>query len=265
MVTKMNKNKVFLLLGTLLFIIAFFSCSKSKLLKKPEINWVEISSGTFTMGSFNNKIQPFYKDEVAHQVKIKAFKMSKYEITFDQYDAFCDATHRKKPDDEGWGRGKRPVINVSWYDANAFAKWMGGRLPTEAEWEYACRAGTRTAFNIGNNLTTNDANYNGDYPYKDFPKGISREKTMPVGSFNPNAWGLYDMHGNVAEWCSDGYVDDYQRAEQDFNSASSNLCKVYRGGSWNIYADYCRSAFRNYMEPDFSFNYIGFRIVYDSN
>ncbi len=254
--------KAILKLTIILLLVVFFSSSKNKTTKMPPIEWVEIPGGSFFMGS-NKSEAEFPYDETLHRVDIKAFKISKYEITFNQYDAFCEATGRAKPDDEGWGRGNRPVINITWYDAAAFAEWAGYSLPTEAQWEYACRAGTTTAFNTGDNLTTSQANYNGNYPYKNFPKGVFRGKTMPVGSFPPNKWGLYDMHGNVWEWCSDWYNGSYiQSAQKNENKSQNNFCKVFRGGSWNMYAKYCRSAYRNYIRPDFSFNYIGFRVVY---
>lgn len=168
---------------------------------KPSIEWVEIPGGTFLMGSPAN--EPGRQgDEDQTQITISPFKMSKYEITFAQYDLFCEETGKAKPKDNTWGRENRPVINVNWVDANAFAKWLGCRLPTEAEWEYACKAGSDTPFNTGNNLTTNQANYDGNYPYNGNATGSYRQKTSPVGSFAPNAWGLYDMHGNVWEWCS---------------------------------------------------------------
>ena len=201
-------------------------------------------------------------NESQHPATLSAFKMSRYEVTFDQYDAFCEATHREKPYDERWGRGSRPVINVNWNDATAFAAWMGCRLPTEAEWEYACRAGKTTPFSTGNNLTTDQANYDGNYPYNNNVKGKMRETTLAVGSFAPNAWGLYDMHGNVSEWCSDLYGRYSATAQTNPAGASEGFIRVFRGGSWGNIAANCRAANRsNYCAPTFHCNLLGFRLV----
>jgi sulfatase modifying factor 1 len=227
---------------------------------KPTIEWVSIPAGTFTMGSPTSEVDRG-SDETQHQVTLSAFKMSKYEVTFEQYDLFCDATGRSKPSDEGWGRGNRPVINVSWDDATAFADWLGCRLPTEAEWEYAARAGTTTPFSTGNNLTTSQANYDGNYPYNNNAKGEHRGKTLPVGSFSPNAWGLYDMHGNVWEWCSDWYGAYSTSAQTNPKGASSGSFRVIRGGSWGNDANYCRAARRYISPPDSRGNRVGFRLV----
>jgi len=233
---------------------------KEKVFKKPTIAWVSIPAGTFTMGSPTSEVDRS-SDETQHQVTLSAFKMSKYEVTFEQYDLFCDATGRSKPSDEGWGRGNRPVINVSWDDASAFAEWMGCRLPTEAEWEYAARGGTTTPFSTGNNLTTSQANYDGNYPYNNNAKGEYRQKTLPVGSFAANAYGLFDMHGNVWEWCSDWYGDYSTSAQINPKGASSGSYRVIRGGSWNSHADTCRSAYRGSRTPDHRYDIIGFRLV----
>lgn len=227
---------------------------------KPIIEWVDVPSGTFTMGS--PKCEFDRSDyEFQHQVTLSPFKLSRYEITFEQYDLYCEATGKEKPDDKGWGRGKRPVINVSWEEANAFAQWMGCRLPTEAEWEYACRAGTTTPFSTGNNLTTDQANYNGNFPYNNNPKGENRGKTFPVGSFAPNAFGLFDMHGNVWEWCSDWYAEYTLAAQTNPKGAASGEYRIYRGGGWDLIAQFCRSARRRYNAPDRHFNYMGFRVA----
>lgn len=138
--------------------------------------------------------------KIPETVKIptRDYEMGKYPVTFEEYDAFCEATGREKPDDKGWGRGQRPVINVTWHDAQAYVEWLRQEtgenfsLPSEEQWEHACRAGTSTAYNCGDNLSSRDANF-----------GNNIGRTTPVDTYPPNAWGLCDMHGNVWEWASD--------------------------------------------------------------
>ena len=145
----------------------------------------------------------------------------------------------------------------------------GYRLPTEAEWEYACRAGTATPFNTGKNITTYQANYNGNFPYKkNLPKGAKgkyKETTTQAGNYAPNAWGLYDMHGNVWEWCWDWYGDWYRdystAAETDPMGESSGCSRVIRGGGWRNSAGRLRSAYRYDANPSDRFNYLGFRLA----
>jgi formylglycine-generating enzyme required for sulfatase activity len=226
-----------------------------------DIEWVSIPAGTFTMGSPESEVDR-HNSENQHQVTLSAFKMSKNEITFAQYDLFCETTGRAKPSDEGWGRGERPVINVTWYDATDFATWMGCRLPTEAEWEYACRAGSTSPFNTGSNLTTDQANYYGLMPYNNNAQGKYLEKTMPVGSYLSNAWGLNDMHGNVWEWCSDWSGGYSSSAQTNPTGPSSGSYRVYRGGGFYARAHYCRSAFRSNSPPSYSSKRgVGFRLV----
>ncbi len=218
---------------------------KVEIMKEIITNLISIDGGSFLMGSQKREADRL-DNESQHQVTVSSFKISKYEVTFEQYDAFCEATGRQKPSDEGWGRDNRPVINVSWDDANAFAQWVGARLPTEAEWEYACRAGTTTPFNSGISLT--QANFNS-------------LKTMPVGSYVSNTWGLYDMHGNVWEWCSDWYDSYNEGNELNPQGATSGTSRVFRGGSWFGTTKSCRSAFRNYGEPSYRRSLLGFRLV----
>ena len=231
---------------------------------KIKIEWAEIPAGTFKMGSPKNEYRRG-SDEYQHEVSLDSFYMSKYTITFDQYDIFCDSTGRSKPDDSDWGRGIRPVINVSWEDAVAFTEWLGAgsRLPTEAEWEYACRARTTTPFHTGNKLPTSKVNYNGNDPYGKKTKGSHRGETLPVGSFRPNAWKLYDMHGNVYEWCLDWYDEDYYSISSPRNPQGPSFAieRVLRGGSWDDWGGNCRSAKRFNSAPTNSNNTIGFRVV----
>jgi formylglycine-generating enzyme required for sulfatase activity len=229
---------------------------------KPTIEFVTIPAGTFTMGSPENEPERT-EDEVQHQVTISSFEMSTYEITFAQYDKFCDATGRNKPDDEGMGRGFRPVMNVSWFDAKAFAEWMGCRLPTEAEWEYACRAGTTTPFYTGTCLTPKQANINGKEVFLECGVGDSLGRPTPVGTYAPNAWGLYDMHGNVYEWCSDYYGKYNLKELSDPKGPKKGEDRIIRGGCWFYGAYYGRCAYRNYDDPAVVYNSLGFRIVRD--
>lgn len=231
----------------------------NQLIEKPTIEWVEIPSGSFLMGSPESEKERGYEPQ--REVTISGFKMSKYAITFEQFDLFCDATLRLKPKDMDWGRGKRPVINVSWYDALEFAKWMGCRLPTSAEWEYACRAGTTTPFHTGENITTDEANYDGNYPYYNKIKGEFRNKTLPVGSFLPNAWGLYDMHGNVWEWCNDWCDNFYEDTTVNPQGPPNGELKEIRGGSFQNSAHSARSASSAGSEPKYRSESRGFRLV----
>ncbi|MFN5371938.1 MAG: formylglycine-generating enzyme family protein, partial [Bacteroidia bacterium] len=228
---------------------------------KLAIEWVDIPGGTFTMGSPSNEVDRS-RIEDQHTVTLDGFKMSKYEVTFAQYDAFCEATNREKPSDEGWGRGNRPVINVSWHDAKAFADYVGYALPTEAQWDYACRAGSTSPFNTGTCLNTNEANYDGsNYPYTNCNKGTYNKKTIPVDSYSPNAWGLYNMHGNVFEWVSDWYGHYPTSAQTNPQGPSSGSNRVFRGGGWYPDAQYCRSAYRHCRAPYYRDYSIGFRLV----
>ncbi|NOS89871.1 MAG: formylglycine-generating enzyme family protein [Methylococcaceae bacterium] len=161
-----------------------------------------------------------------------------------------------------------PVEQVSWHDVQEFISKLNGllpdayaRLPTEAEWEYACRAGTTTAFSFGDNITPEQVNYNGNYPYQGAEQGLFREKNVVVKSLPPNAWGLYEMHGNVWEWCADGYDGYPNEAVTDPTGATEATARVLRGGSWLHDALHTRSASRGYDTPDYRNSRIGFRLA----
>jgi len=167
--------------------------------------------------------------------------------------------------------GRHPVVHVSWKDASAFCRWLSVkegrnyRLPKEAEWEYACRAGTTTPFFWGETISTDQANYDGNYTYGNGHKGVYRKKTMPVGSFPTNAWAIHDMHGNVWEWCADRFSGDYYHhsPSKDPKGPSSGKYRVLRGGSWYNHPRILRSALRFGKDPSHQDDNLGFRVVMD--
>ena len=232
---------------------------------------VVIPAGEFQMGSPASE-PGRSDDERQHEVSVAGFAIGQYEVTFADYDRFCAATKREKPGDEGWGRGQRPVINVSWNDAVAYAEWLSQqtnqkyRLPTEAEWEYTARAGTTTAFWTGRCVTTDQANYDGDYGYGDpdcgAKTGVDRQKTLPVGSFKANPWGLYDTMGNVWEWTCSEWDEQYGGAESRCSTENGITgARAVRGGSWFYKPVGVRSAFRGWDDPLYRGYNRGFRLA----
>jgi formylglycine-generating enzyme required for sulfatase activity len=228
----------------------------------PEL--VVIPTGGFMMGSTDKEEGGSEDERPQHRVTIaQRFAIGRYPVTFGEYDRFCEARGRKKPGDEGWGRGRRPVINISWQDAQAHIAWLSQetgkpyRLPSEAEWEYACRAGTTSRYSFGDAITPKDANY-GD-------SGL--RSTSEVGAYAPNPWGLHDMHGNVWEWVEDDWHKDYQGAPRDGSAwkdagADRNPHRsVLRGGSWDLKRQLCRSAGRGGLIPDGKGSVVGFRVA----
>jgi formylglycine-generating enzyme len=230
---------------------------------KLEMEWVRIPAGSFFMGSPTHEAQRNSNEGPQRRVNIASFNLSKYEVTFQQYDLFCLETGRELPSDAGWGRGNLPVINVSWEDAKAFATWIGGRLPTEAEWEYACRAGGTLPFGVDSCLDVNKANYDANFPYLHCSKGRSAAKTKPVGSYPPNPWGLFDCFGNAYEWCEDWLGSGYYAFGENENpkGPEDGFEKVLRGGGWYFRGRNCRAAARYSANPKEKSNSIGFRVV----
>jgi formylglycine-generating enzyme required for sulfatase activity len=214
---------------------------------------VLIPAGEFTMGSPAGVGKP--DEQPAHQVYLDAFYIDKHPVTFDQYDKFCDATQRNKPDDSGWGRGRRPVINVSWDDATAYAQWAGKTLPTEAEYEKAARGGTNTRFFWGE-----DPSHTGDYAWTG---GNSGGQTHPVEEKKANPCGVYDVSGNVWEWCADWYGEKYYGVSPGKNPQGpvKGTAHVMRGGSWYSPVENARPASRNGIDRDYRKNLYGFRCV----
>ena len=224
---------------------------------------VFVKGGTFNMGSPTSEANRG-SDETQHTVTVSDFYIGKYEVTQKQWKDIMGTNPSNFKGDN------LPVENVSWDDIQEFLVKLNKktgktyRLPTEAEWEYAARAGTTTPFSTGNCLSTNQANYDGNYPYSSCNKGTYREQTTTVGSFSANAWGIYDMHGNVWEWCQDVYKSDYY--SQSKNSTNpiyegNGSYRVMRGGSWGNYASYCRSANRVNVTPTYRGNDLGFRLA----
>jgi formylglycine-generating enzyme required for sulfatase activity len=236
--------------------------------------FVRLPGGTFTMGSPESERERV-QDEKPHQAVVAGFIMGRYEVTQGEYRELMGVNPSYFKGDSF------PVEQVSWFDAISYCNALsvkeglvpaytitgdavtwnreagGYRLPTEAEWEYACRAGTSTPFSTGDIITTDQANFNGDIPYANNPRGPSRNRTTAAGSFPPNPWGLYDMHGNVYEWCWDWYGE----YPGDPAADKTGTARVVRGGSWRGSAFWVRSAFRDSYKPSSRSELLGFRVV----
>ncbi len=231
---------------------------------------VVVPSGVFTMGSPARERGP--RDErPLHRVRIDyRFAVGVYEVTFDEWYACMDAggCGNYLPDipDDSWDRENRPVMNVSWDDAQSYVRWLSARtgksyrLLSESEWEYVARAGTETAYSWGDSVGVNRANCRDDDCGDQWSS-----KTAPVGSFAANAWGVYDMHGNVGEWVQDCWNDSYEGAPADGSAWESEGCsdRVTRGGSWYYDPKDLRSAKRDPWPTGFRFRGFGFRVARD--
>jgi formylglycine-generating enzyme required for sulfatase activity len=224
-----------------------------------------ITGGTFMMGSPENEVERFSDERPQHHVTVPSFLMGKYPVTQAQYQAIVGTNPSL------FKGSNRPVECVSWDNAVAFCEKLSQktgknyRLPSEAEWEYACRAGTTTPFYFGKTISTDLANYDGNYTYGGGAKGVYREETTEVGIFPANPFGLYDMCGNVWEWCQDNRHSNYEGAPTDgsawLNNEESSDRKLLRGGSWHNNPDYCRSAYRLNLNLVSRYTSIGFRVV----
>lgn len=246
-------------------------------------NMIEVPSGSFTMGAPSSEDGSRDKERPQHQVKIsKPFYMGKYEVTQTLYKSLMGTNPSHF---EGT---TLPVERVSWLDVQKFLiklNTIAGcsksdtlklvdqlgidavpsgcfRLPTEAEWEYAARANAQKTFGLGNKLNVNDANFNGNFPYGESSLKGNRKKTIPVGSFKPNAFGLYDMHGNVHEWCQDWYDEKFYKKESisDPVNMKKSKYRIFRGGAWAQHGKDLRSAYRGSFFPGYKHRIVGFRL-----
>ena len=231
---------------------------------------VRILSGIFTQGGPRNEPQSIEIERPLREVNVRAFFMGQTAVTFEEWDAcVADGGCTHHPGDESWGRGSRPVIDVSWDDAQEYVDWLSNRtgqdyrLPSESEWEYATRAGTTGRFNTGDCITTDQANFNGEVPATGCPTGIYRGGPLPVGSFGPNGFGLYDTHGNVQELVQDCWNWGYVGAPTNGSAWMIGDCSlaVLRGGSAGASGWVLRSAGRWYNERDVRSTSWGFRVA----
>ena len=233
-----------------------------------------IPGGSFRMGCVSG-LDCRDDEKLVHRVRVASFELSKYEVTFEEYDRFIAATGRRSPGDQGWGRGRRPVIDVSWDDAVAYTKWLSEqtgeryRLPSEAEWEYAARAGSTTKYHFGNDESQlcrygNHADTSTDFDWRNMAcsDGVGK-RTATVGSYQPNAFELHDMHGNLWEWVQDCWNDTYQGAPADGTTWTIGDCerRVLRGGSWLFRPGDLRAADRSWDSSGVRYSYIGFRVA----
>ena len=239
------------------------------------LTMVKIPAGSFLMGSPGDEPERSDAEGPQHEVTLGTFWMAQTPITQAQWLAVASWQKLERdlePDPSHFKGANRPVEQVSWFDVLEFCRRLNQRtgqrygLPSEAQWEYACRAGSTTPFHFGATLTPELANYDGNYCYGNGPKGTYREQTTEVASFPANGWGLHDMHGNVGEWCQDHWHESYNFAPDDdqpwlIPAAAADEPRLLRGGSWGFVPRYCRSAYRNHFRPDNAILNVGFRVV----
>jgi formylglycine-generating enzyme required for sulfatase activity len=249
----------------------------------PHLTMLWIPPGRFWMGSPAEEPERLEAEGPQHLVQLQGFFMSQTPISQAQWRAVAMAKPAKSgqlrpttldPDPSGFKGDQRPVEQVSWLDAMEFCRRLSQRtgrhytLPSEAQWEYACRAGTTTPFHFGTTINTELANYDGGFVYDDGVKGKDRRQTTEVASFPANPWGLHDMHGNVWEWCLDHWHDSYTGApgdgsawfKDDAHENQDENSRLLRGGSWGDFPRFCRSAFRYRARPVGRDDFVGFRV-----
>jgi formylglycine-generating enzyme required for sulfatase activity len=250
----------------------------------PSLTMLWIPPGRFWMGSPEEEPERRGNEGPQHLVQLQGFFLAQTPITQAQWREVASWkpakgerawTQKLDPNPSHFKGDLRPVEQVSWEDAMEFCRRLSQRtgrrytLPSEAQWEYACRAGTATPFHFGATISTKLANYDGSEVYGDGEKGEYRQQTMDVASFPANPWGLHDMHGNVWEWCADHWHDNYEGAPEDGRAWIDEESKenddkmnfgLLRGGSWSGHPAYCRSAYRDYDRPVYRFYNVGFRV-----
>ena len=245
---------------------------------------IRVPRGRFLMGSPPGEAGGSNDERPQHEVSFaREFAVGRFPVTFAQWAAaLADSAVDHVPKDYGWGVGNRPVIDVSWDDAQKYIGWLSERsgkpyrLPTESEWEYVARAGTTSPFWCGSTISSVQANFDARYAYGDIRPGEYRKRTVPVDTFQPNPWGLYQVHGNVWEWCQDSWVDGYHDGPRDgtarepaetvrsrsfFSLPDGVHVRVVRGGSWKTLPKDLRSARRSSFPQNYRGNSIGFRVA----
>ena len=241
------------------------------------LEMVDVPAGRFWMGSLASEAERDADEEPIHSVTVPALAMGKYPVTQAEWSevvALPKINLDLNPFPSHFKGHRRPVEQVNWYEAVEFCDRLSRstqrlyRLPSEAEWEYACRARTQTPFYFGETITTDQANYDGNYTYGTGVKGEYRKQTTDVGSFPANGFGLYDLHGNVWEWCQDVWHANYQGAPTDGSAwaeGTTTLSRIVRGGSWSYSPEYCRSACRDLNRRTYCHKDTGFRVVCTSS